>query len=498
MGVLAVVLSVLPLLWPALPPLIDLPGHMARYHIALSLPDSPMLQRYYDFQWVLVGNLGVDLLMLPMGHLLGVENGAKVAVIFIVAFSAAGMLWLAHEAHGRLPASTLLALPLIYNFAFHFGFVNYCLSLAWVLLALAAWIRLETSVRRSLRALLFVAVASAVWLTHAIGWALLCVCCAAVEAVLRWRRGERAGAWVLSVGLACLPMLAPLLIQRMVVPSESAHTMGSFLSTTQLLTWSQSLLRDRWQVLDLASVAGLGLVVGLAALRVAGLRLAPTLALPGAIVLAMFLFGPARVDEASHVNGRLLVLAAMLLVLAVRTDGLRPHLQRLCAWAALAFLLLRITCGTVSYAYFDQLHQEQLQALNRLPRGGAVASFSPYSFGKGTWYDPRTHHLPDLAVVRRDAFTNSGWNLKGLHLLKMHYPAAGEFGHDPSQVVFPATVKAPAGSPLTLEGKLNRFPYAAFDHVWLLDIPPQHWPQRPELRRVWSGTDAVLYQVVAP
>ena len=36
-----VVASALPLLWPDVPPLLDLPGHMGRYRVQLELADSP-------------------------------------------------------------------------------------------------------------------------------------------------------------------------------------------------------------------------------------------------------------------------------------------------------------------------------------------------------------------------------------------------------------------------------------------------------------------------
>jgi hypothetical protein len=38
---LLIVGSVVPLLWPSLPPLIDLPAHLARYRVQLGLSDSP-------------------------------------------------------------------------------------------------------------------------------------------------------------------------------------------------------------------------------------------------------------------------------------------------------------------------------------------------------------------------------------------------------------------------------------------------------------------------
>ena len=58
-----VLLSCVPLLWPDVPPLTDLPGHMGRYRVQLDLATSPDLQQYFGFDWQVIGNLGVDLLV---------------------------------------------------------------------------------------------------------------------------------------------------------------------------------------------------------------------------------------------------------------------------------------------------------------------------------------------------------------------------------------------------------------------------------------------------
>ena len=48
--------AAVPLLWPDIPPLVDLPGHMGRYRVQLAIGDNPWLHRWYDFRWSLIGN----------------------------------------------------------------------------------------------------------------------------------------------------------------------------------------------------------------------------------------------------------------------------------------------------------------------------------------------------------------------------------------------------------------------------------------------------------
>src|SRR3982751_4796081 len=100
---LLVLLSCVPLLWPDVPPLLDLPGHMGRYRVQLDLAGSPALQHYYEFHWQLIGNLGVDPLLQLLGPLIAIEPAVKLIVLAIPPLMVAGLLWVAFEVHGRIP-----------------------------------------------------------------------------------------------------------------------------------------------------------------------------------------------------------------------------------------------------------------------------------------------------------------------------------------------------------------------------------------------------------
>src|SRR5689334_22089591 len=95
--------AIIPLLWFAVPPLTDLPGHLGRYRVALDLAASPVLRQYYDFHWTLGGNLGVDLLVQGLAPWLGLEPAVKWIVLLIPPLTVGVMLVLAREVHGRIP-----------------------------------------------------------------------------------------------------------------------------------------------------------------------------------------------------------------------------------------------------------------------------------------------------------------------------------------------------------------------------------------------------------
>src|SRR5688500_13189523 len=111
MLVALVVATALPLLWPDVPPLLDLPGHMGRYRVQLDIDQSPILQQFYQFEWALIGNLGVDLLVELLAPLIGLEPAVKLIIVLIPPLTAAGLLWIAYEVHGRVPPTAFFALP---------------------------------------------------------------------------------------------------------------------------------------------------------------------------------------------------------------------------------------------------------------------------------------------------------------------------------------------------------------------------------------------------
>ena len=134
-------IAAIPLLLPTIPPLVDLPGHMGRYAIQMAPPSSE-LHRWFEFKWAVIGNLGVDLLVMPLAKIFGLELAVKLIVLTIPPLTVAGLLLVAREAYGDLPPNAAFALPLAYGYPFDFGFVNFALSMGLAILGFALWLRL--------------------------------------------------------------------------------------------------------------------------------------------------------------------------------------------------------------------------------------------------------------------------------------------------------------------------------------------------------------------
>ncbi|MFL6829811.1 MAG: hypothetical protein ACJ8D5_04215, partial [Sphingomicrobium sp.] len=241
-----ILLSIVPLLYPPIPPLVDLYGHMGRYRVELDLGRSPWLHDYYGFHWAAIGNLGVDLLVMPLGRLIGLEPAVKLIVLCIPPLTVAGFLWVAREVHHRVPPTALFALPFAYSHPFMFGFVNFALSVALAFLAFGLWLHLAQKGRLKLRAALFVPISLIVFFAHTFGWGMLGLLCFSAEAVRQHDHGRgwfRSG---LNAALHASVMALPIFIT--IAWRSEAHggmTRG-WLDWDFKLRWAKTLLRDRW------------------------------------------------------------------------------------------------------------------------------------------------------------------------------------------------------------------------------------------------------------
>jgi hypothetical protein len=482
-----VVASAVPLLWPALPPLGDLPGHMGRWHIAMALPTSPDLQRYYAYRWALIPNLGMDLLVPALSQLFPFEVATKLAVIAIPVLTVAGLLWAAREAHGRVPPTAMFALPLAYAWPFQFGFVNFALSQALAFCGLALWIRLGRQDRLIARAISFVPIACAVWISHSFGWGLLGLMAAGADVARLRAAGRGWPAALVGATVQCLSLTAPILVMLMSAGAGGGLGAEDWFDAPVKMIWLLSLSRDRWQWFDLLSLLPL---VGMlyAGMRSPRLGFSPLLGIPALLCLAAFIVLPRLLMGGAYVDMRIAPTAAMLGLIAIAPRDFGA--ARTVAVMATAFMVLRLAGTTLSFAERSAEQQRELGAIAAMPPGAAVLSLVARPCG-GAWTDLRRDHLPGLAIVRRDVFTNEQWAIDGQQALHIGYAVAAPYTVDPSQSVYPS-ICPEIGSDFATA--IAHFPRAAFTHVWTIGFPPGA-AKASDLRVIWTNGNSTLYRV---
>ncbi len=482
-GALVSLLLAIPLLWPAIPPLTDIFGHLARYTIVARIDTSPYLHQWFATHWQLSGNLGVDLIAAAFGPAFGIVLVTKLTIIATAVLTGGGMLLVARAAHGRLPPTAPFALPLVFGMPFHYGFLNYSLSLALVFPAIALWLHLRSGI---VRAAVFVLIGLAIWITHLAGWGLLGLVLFAIE--LETARRDGAPYW--RAIIACLPVAAPLALLLLQPGGSSAIGVSHWFDGSLKLFFVLAVLRDQNAVFDIASAALLYALV-VFGLRGMGFRMEPRLACAAAAMFAAFCIMPGMIMGSALADMRVLPCALALAILSLSPTSMAQRTLNLLAVAAVAFLGLRLTVQTIGWARTAVLQQDQLAALDHIPRGSRVFVLVTLPC-ESAWSSHRMDHLGLMAIVRRDAFVNGVWDMPSSQLT-VHRPDATGFVYAGSQTLFPAGCRYTPR--YDLPRALATMPRAAFDFVWLIDTPSTAWPKDPGLYRIWSGERGALYRI---
>ncbi|MEP6982303.1 MAG: hypothetical protein ABI853_01495 [Sphingomicrobium sp.] len=488
---LVVFATALPLIYPSVPPLVDLLGHMGRYRVELDLNQSVWLQRYYDYHWAAIGNLGVDLLVIPLGKLFGLEPAVKMIVLMIPPLTAAGFFWVAREVHGRMPPTAFFALPFISGYPFLFGFVNFTLSVALASLAFGLWLRLGRLERTALRGWLFVPISVIVFFCHTYGWGLLGLMCFSADAV---RLHDRGRTWwhagleaAMHTSVMALPILAMLIWRG---ETHGGQTVDWF-DWKVKWRWIYSALRDRWKWFDIGSLIVPALAF-LYAVFSRKLELSRNLAFSAIVLAVSFAILPRIIFGSAYADMRLVPYLMAVGLLAIRFRGAPDRTTaQVLAVVGLLFFATRTVANTVSLGRAADDQSAKLTAIDLMPRGARVISLVGMTCQE-YWPLLRNGHLGAMVIVRRDGFSNDQWLLEGVNLLDLRYRAAGYFAADPSQLVRPNQCRDPLHR--MVDDSLLRLPRKDFDYVWLIDPPPYGPETVADMRPVWRGPGSILYK----
>ncbi len=489
----------LPLLIPAMPPLVDLPAHMGRYHIAANLAHSESLQRYFSYHWSVMGNLGVDVLVAAIAPVLGIEAATRLVVMAIPVLMGLGMVLTAREVHGKLPVTAPAALVFAYAYPFHYGFVNYCLSVALMFLALALWLRLGRLGQDKRRAALFLLISPSIWLAHAVGWGMLLAACGAAE--LHRQYSVQPGKWLKwpavfsGLAFAFAPLIMPVALLSGMQQDHGPAIISGWFNLKMIGKWALMLNRDRWIYYDLACTLSILALIGAALVRWRGLRFHPVLASSAAALFLLFLIAPDSINGSAFVNGRIAPYAAALAILAIDTNLVSLRLHRWLSLATMAFLIMRIAATTYSFALYDSDIQRHLRALDHTGQGSRIAIFAtnPCQASLANWANPRIQHIAGYALTRHNAFVNDQFAGKDLQLLRVHYDQAAPFVSDDDGVVARKPC-ANHGLP-ELSSQLAKLPRQAFDYVWVIEMPTNERVQPSWLHPLYSDDTTALYSI---
>ena len=461
-------LSALPVLASRYPQMADYPAHLARWHVMADLGRNADLARFYTIKWGLVPNSGVDLLMLPLGQVLGLERAGWLVAALIAPLTVLG-LFATNRALGRgIGAGPLLAMGAVWSPPLLLGFVNYALSLALAFLAFALWIRAEG---RPWRAPLFIVIAPLLWLCHLSGWGALGVLVFGYE----WdRRGSISG--LPGSALATWPLWLPFGLTLATGSGTGGFDYGSGVLIDKTSNWVMGLY-DQTPGLDFMAVVVLAVMPLYAAAKG---KLDGRLWRAALIFAALSLVMPRHLGGGDFADFRLVPLALMTGALAITWEARLPML----ALAAMSFVL---RLGVTTLAWQANSHEtgEILGALDHLPQGARIAG--AVTGHRSEWKQPAFTHIFAYATVRKDALTNANFAIPGVHMLQLR-PEDRDFA-DPSQQIWIEGSESP---------NLSAFPPAAkADYLWYVGkAPPAALPAGAEV--IYRTPHSLLARLAKP
>ncbi len=491
---LLALLATAPFWFVPLPPLTDLPGHLGRFHVQLNLAQSALLQKNWGFEWQLIGNLGTDLVVVPLAAVFGLERAIWLIALLLPPLYLWGIARVETAVHGRVGVMSLVAAPLAFAYPYQYGFVNFWLASALALHGFAWWVQSRNIGRHAAAmALRFVPVALLIWLCHLYGWAIFAVLVGAHELARGWASSARDWpAMVWRVFRQILPILPPIILILLWRQAQGDVITTGFFRWDRKWEFLIGVLRDQNELLDKASVAFILITIFLAAISRA-FRVDRGLALATAAFLVLQIFLPIQLQGSAYADARLWPMTLIAALLMFGAGGGARGLKQVLASLALLIFLGRTGLEVVGFNAYDRSYQRHLTALSHIPPGSRIAVIAVLNC-TSEWRQSRIDHLPALAMVRRDAFINSQWAIAGGQGLVPLAAKGTAFNADPSQILNHRR-QCTAPLPQLIAARAALLPRDRFDLVWIIDVDPRNIPKLDGATRLYSDDRTALYRL---
>jgi hypothetical protein len=478
-----------------LPPLSDYVNHLARMKVIATIDANPHLARFYEIDWQAIPNLTMDLLIPPLARVVNVYLAGQMFIVTMFALIISGALALSRALLGRWTVLPLFAIPLLYNYVFLVGLMNYIFGIGVALWALAGWVALRERAW-PLRYALSSVCAVGLFFCHLSALGIYGVGVLSFELVRLWdRRFEPWPARVAEFVAGGLPFLA---VAPLLYASPTMQLMSA-------VSWEQrgkidGLIYVFTNYSDIAAVAIVSVMVAGAvwAVRHRVLRLHPLgvvlLAVGGAVYFAL----PRVMFDTYMADQRVPVGIAFMLFACGELDVRRRLVRR----AALAILILLIGVRLFEIDYnWSQLSDSTSafrNSVRRIAPGSKVfVAYAESTFGDDV-RDLGLVHAACISTIERSALVTTVFTVAGKQVLQVR-PEYRDYvdrhdGTPPSTAQLVLAAEHPL--PNTPTFWLN---WTKFDYIYILateDDAPNPDPSR--LKLVADGDRFQLYRIIKP
>jgi hypothetical protein len=405
-------LTLSPLLWAAVPPLVDYPDHLARMWVLLHARDIPALASNYVVDWRLLPNLAMDLVLPALAQFMPLEYAGRLFIALTMLSLVLGTAALHKALHGRVGLWPLASLLFVYNSVLYWGFVGFLFTLGLALLTFSAWVASAHwgTIRR---VMVFSFAASLLLVFHLFGFGIYGLLVASYE--FGQQPGERR--WtsesIRTISPRLVQFVPAALLWSLTLgkggPSYTAYGLDKTMALIATTTFGWSPVLLDWAVLFVV-ISFLLYARGSAAFRLAPAMRWPLIAMVVAAVLM-----PDWLSGSWAADLRLPVALAFVVTASLRFDG--PRRVPIACFAAIALVLLgtRVWAVSASWRDADRRFAEFRAASRAIPEGARLLAVQTPMTRNEARIDGLSDmvalrepmmfwHMPMLAIIDRSAF----------------------------------------------------------------------------------------------
>ena len=347
----AVTLS--PLLWVQVPPLVDYPNHLARMWIIAHHADNAELARNYVIHWRILPDMGMDLIVLMLSHVMPVVAAGRVFVGLAMLGLVGGTITLHRALYGRYALWPIWSVLFVYNTVLFFGFVDCLFASGLYLLTFSGWIA-SRRWHPAPRILLFSILAAGLFLMHLFAFGLYGLSIATYEFGQRLNQRRPILQHLRSYILVCLQFVPGLLLWYLSLANvRSTHTAYGHLAVRIKSLFAPVKFGYSLSPFD-GVMWGALTVFLLFSISRRALRVAPEMKLPLAALVLTAVAIPDFLNGSQVVAIRIPVVLAFV-TLAASEIRVRDRLARN-ALVTMALVLLTVRVWTVTETWQDYGH----------------------------------------------------------------------------------------------------------------------------------------------
>ena len=407
-------ISIIPLLTHPLPPLEDYANHVSRMQVLADHGQNPFLAKYYEIDWEVLPNLMMDLIVPQIARYVNVYLASQIFTVAIFTLIMSGTFALNRALFKRWSMLPLVAFPLLYNYMFLIGVMNYFFGIGLALWGLAAWIQLRNR-PWPLRFIVSALIAFALYLCHlfAVG--------------------------VYGLGLMAFEIWFAMSIDRAPWPTRALRFCAAGLPFLPLVpflltssTWGHA---REWDWESLGKLDGLIFVVetysdivafvltavvvvaGVWAARHRMLRVHPLL-MPLLVVGGLVYMALPRMLFASYLaDQRLPIAIAFMVVACFRVEMRQEFVRRLFLVGTLGLLGARVAEVDIAWANAAPETLEMHESLRKIQRGSKIL----VAYMDNNMPNEVEHlglvHAVSLAIIERQALITTAFTTNGKQIM---------------------------------------------------------------------------------